>query len=82
MKKDEDWQTVLAASGILISIALCIVAVLSAVVGSIFMLLWNWIAPIWWVNAPQLTLLQTCGTLFLLGIIISIFKGVFSASRA
>ena len=35
----------------------------------IFMLLWNWLTPLFWNNAPMLTFWQTLGIILLLDII-------------
>ena len=43
-------------------------------IGWIFMLLWNWIAPIFWVSAPILTFWQGVGCVILLELIGSFFK--------
>ena len=46
--------------------------------GLIFMSLWNWIAPIFWHNAPILTFWQSCGTIIFIAWISSIFKNYSS----
>lgn len=35
-------------------------------IGFIFMLVWNWIAPLYWANAPELTYWQAWGTMLLI----------------
>lgn len=40
----------------------------------VFMLLWNWLVPIFWSNAPILTFWQSFGIVILLGIIGSFFR--------
>ena len=43
--------------------------------GWIFMLLWNWLVPMFWITAPILTLWQSIGILLLINIIGKIFFG-------
>lgn len=40
----------------------------------ILMLLWNWLAPIFWTSAPELTFWQSLGICILLSIIGGFFK--------
>lgn len=40
----------------------------------ILMLLWNWLAPIFWTTAPELTFWQSFGIYILLSIIGGFFK--------
>ncbi len=40
----------------------------------LFMLLWNWIVPIFWVSAPILTYWQSLGLIILLNILGNFFK--------
>ena len=47
------------------------------VLGFVFMELFNWIVPIYWTNAPHLTLLQSIGTVFFVLIIGSFIKSIF-----
>lgn len=61
--------TVIGCIGILL---LCIV--FSALGGLVFMLLWNWLVPLFWTTAPILTFLQAWGCVFLLSIIGNFFK--------
>ena len=42
---------------------------LSALVTVCVMMLWNWLAPVFWTNAPHLNFLQTMGVMILLYII-------------
>lgn len=42
--------------------------------GWIFMLLWNWLIPLFWTTAPILTYWQACGVILLLSWISFIFK--------
>lgn len=51
-----------------------ILLALSALSGYIFMLLWNWLMPLLWTNAPVLTFFQSWGLLFLISIIANLFK--------
>ena len=47
-----------------------ILIVLRAVIkGWVFMLLWNWLAPMVWTNAPVLTIWMSIGILWLINII-------------
>lgn len=64
------WPETLASC--LITLILCIV--FGALGGVIFMALWNWIAPIFWVEAPQLSFLQAWGVIILLSWIGSFFR--------
>ena len=45
------------------------VAVISAITGSIFMLLWNWLVPMFWSSAPILTFWQAWGLFILINLI-------------
>lgn len=65
--------------GILGFIALVLLWVIgsSALVGLVFMLLWNWLAPVFWHPAPSLSFLQAWGLWFLLGMIVSVVKSLF-----
>lgn len=56
-----------------LSILLIIVA-LGAIEGLVLMLLWNWLAPLFWSNAPILSFWQAWGILVLLNLIFSPFK--------
>lgn len=40
----------------------------------IFMLLWNWIVPIFWVSAPELSFWSAWGLLILVNLILIIIK--------
>lgn len=57
-----------------IIILVLILLALSALSGYIFMLLWNWLMPLLWANAPVLTFFQSWGLLFLISIIANMFK--------
>ena len=48
---------------------LLVLFVLACIGGWIFMLLWNWIAPLFWIGAPVLTFWQGVGVVVLLKII-------------
>jgi hypothetical protein len=52
---------------LVIIIGLCITPLL-------FMLLWNWLIPIFWVSAPILTFWQSFGIIMLIYIVTSLFK--------
>lgn len=41
-------------------------AAFSLVMGGVFMLLWNYAAPVYWATAPQITFLQGVATITLL----------------
>ena len=56
-----------------LSIILIIIA-LGALEGFVFMLLWNWLMPLIWTNAPIFSFWQACGILILLNIVFSPFK--------
>ena len=47
---------------------------LAAFEGWIVSLLWNWLAPLFWSNAPILTIWQAWGVLMLINIVFSLFK--------
>ena len=59
-------------SGCFITIIVCILW--GAFCGLIFMLLWNWIAPLFWVTAPHLTFWQAWGVCILLSWVGSFFS--------
>ena len=56
-----------------LSIILIIIA-LGALEGFVFMLLWNWLMPLIWTNAPIFSFWQAWGILILLNIVFSPFK--------
>ena len=81
MSKDTDDLTVTTIGlGLIVLFVGGLVIGLSALFGLIGMLLWNFVTPVWWAEAPQLSFLQAWGTMFLLGIIVSIFKGLIHIS--
>lgn len=45
-----------------------------AIVPLILMLLWNWLAPLFWVDAPILTFWQTFGIYIFILILSNLFK--------
>ena len=53
---------------------LFIVIALGAIEGLVLMLLWNWLAPLFWSTAPILSFWQAWGILILLNLIFSPFK--------
>ena len=53
---------------------LIIGAALAAFEGWIASLLWNWLAPLFWENAPVLGIWQAFGILVLINIIFGVFK--------
>ena len=56
-------------------IALIIIGGVAAFEGWIVSLLWNWLAPLFWTNAPVLGIWQAFGILLLINIIGRIFFG-------
>ncbi len=44
------------------------VAIISAMLGGVFMLLWNWLIPIFWSSAPVLTFWQAWGLFILINL--------------
>lgn len=54
--------------------SLLLIALMAIFEGWIASLLWNWIAPIFWANAPVITIWQAIGILFLLNIVFSVFR--------
>lgn len=54
---------------IFILVCLCI-----TIVPLILMLLWNWLAPLFWVNAPILTFWQTFGIYIFILILTNLFR--------
>jgi len=55
-------------------ISLIIAVLLGALGGLIFMLLWNWLVPLFWSAAPILTFWEAWGVCILLSWIGSFFK--------
>ena len=55
-------------------IGLMIVIGIAALEGLIISFLWNWLAPLFWVNAPILSIWQAFGILVLINILFSVFK--------
>ena len=43
----------------------------------VLMILWNWIAPLFWSAAPELTFLQCIGIIVLINLIGSIIRSAF-----
>lgn len=56
-------------------VALFFIALLAIFGGWIFMLLWNWLVPMFWTTAPILNIWQSVGILFLLNIVGKLFFG-------
>lgn len=50
-------------------LALIIIAAFAVFEGWIFMLLWNWLVPMFWTTAPIFTLWQSIGILFIINLI-------------
>lgn len=57
--------------------ALIVIVLLSFLEAWVLMLLWNWIAPIFWAAAPILTFWQAYGAMVLIQIIAGLFKNLF-----
>ena len=57
-------------------VIIVILVVLSFLEAWIVQLLWNWLAPIFWIAAPILTYWQAFGICILLSIIGSVFRSV------
>ena len=57
--------------------ALIVIVLLSFLEAWVLMLLWNWIAPIFWAAAPILTFWQAYGAMVLIQIIAGLFKNMF-----
>ena len=47
----------------------------------VFMLLWNWIIPIFWINAPILTIFESFGCILILFIVCGIIKYIFNPEK-
>ena len=58
-------------------VALIVIVLLSFLEAWVLMLLWNWIAPIFWAAAPILTFWQAYGAMVLIQIIAGLFKNLF-----
>lgn len=56
-------------------ITIIFIALLAIFEGWIFMLLWNWLTPLFWSSAPILSIWQSIGILFLVNIIGRILFG-------
>ena len=56
-------------------ITIIFIALMAIFEGWIFMLLWNWLTPMFWTSAPILTIWQSIGILFLVNIIVRILFG-------
>lgn len=59
-------------AGCFVTLLLCII--LGALGGWVFMVLWNWLAPLFWPAAPQLTFFQAWGVIVLISWIGSFFR--------
>lgn len=55
-----------------------IVIAFTFISGYIFMVLWNWITPLFWNGSPVLDIWTSIGTMFLLQIIANIFRAVIT----
>ena len=58
---------------------LIVIVLLSFLEGWILMILWNWLAPIFWTSAPELSYWQAMGIMLLLSIIGSFFRSSSSS---
>lgn len=59
-------------SGCIMTLLVCIL--LGAFSGWVFMMLWNWLMPLFWTSAPQLTFWQAWGIMILISWISSVFR--------
>lgn len=66
------YDTSSSVIGCLFIIILCVI--FGAFSGWIFMLLWNWLAPLFWASAPILTFWQAWGVCILISWISSLFR--------
>lgn len=57
---------------------LTIMAAVYAGTGFIFMTMFNWLAPLFWTNAPHLSLWQSIGVIIFMLLIGGFIKGIFS----
>lgn len=62
-------------------IVLLVVFGLSCLGAWIFMLLWNWLVPLFWTTCPILTFWQALGVLLIIDIIGYFFRGSGSSSK-
>lgn len=69
-------EFVISCLGILI-----IICIFSLLGGYILMLLWNWLAPLFWTSAPVLTFWQAWGISVLLSIIGNKFRSSNTSSN-
>ena len=47
----------------------------------VFMILWNWLAPLFWSAAPELTFLQCIGIIVLINLIGSIIRSALGFNK-
>ena len=63
----------------------CIVAIIVITVfffeSYVLMLLWNWLAPLFWSAAPELTFLQCIGIIVLINLIGSIIRSALGFNK-
>ena len=64
-----------------IIVILVVIFGLSAFEGWIFMLLWNWLTPLFWDASPELTFFQGWGVWILINLIGSAFKTIRGKDR-
>ena len=55
--------------------AILLVVVCAIFEGWIFMLLWNWLVPMFWTTAPVLSIWESVGILFLINLVSKLFFG-------
>ena len=60
---------------------LILVIMLFMVESYILMLLWNWLIPLFWINAPILDFFQCMGVIVLINIIGSIVRSAFTRNK-
>ena len=58
-----------------------LVIMLFMVESYILMLLWNWLIPLFWINAPILDFFQFMGVIVLINIIGSIVRSAFTRNK-
>jgi hypothetical protein len=58
--------------GCFITLLICIL--FGAFGGWVFMMLWNWLAPLFWTNAPILTFWEAWGVMILISWLSSFFR--------
>lgn len=78
MSSREDAATVLAGC----AFALFVLVALGLLSALAFWLCWNWIAPLFWAQAPHLSFWQAWGCTTLLGILASPFRATQTTEKS